>query len=76
MVKSETLAMQLYSVMVKPVYCVRPNITVDSWIRTYCFNNRLTSPVYFNKKRVFFILFDIHGNGDNVVLILANHQTI
>ena len=36
--------------MVKPVYCAQPdqyNITVDSWIRIYCFNNRLTVQVYF-----------------------------
>ena len=29
MMKSETLAIQLYSGVVKPVYCVRPEITVD-----------------------------------------------
>ena len=30
MVESETLTMQLCSVVVKPVDCVRPEITVDS----------------------------------------------
>ena len=36
----------------KPVYCARPDqykITVDLWIRIYCFNNRLTLQVCFNK---------------------------
>ena len=36
----------------KPVYCARPDqykIAVDSWIRIYCFNNRLTLQVCFIK---------------------------
>ena len=38
------------SFMIKPVYCARPDQfknTVDSYIRIYCFNNRLTTRVYF-----------------------------
>ena len=54
--------MQLCSGIVKHVYCVRPKLTVYSYIRIYCFNNRLTSRVYFIPEE------------SNGVLLLGQHR--
>ena len=50
MVKSETLAMPLFSGMVEPVYYVRPKITVKCKVADTPFNTKLTNILYSNNE--------------------------